>query len=609
MCGIHGFIDKKLTAEQRNLTIQKMVNATLHRGPDSSHFECFDATALGHNRLSIIDLSEGGKQPFTIDEFTIVFNGEIYNYKEIREELKTLGYSFHSDSDTEVLLRAYIHWGKAAISKFLGMWAFAIWNNKTKQLLCSRDRFGIKPFYYINEGGRFYFASEVKSLKASPVFSNDINIDQLSRSLQMGWIGYGEETTYAKVKQLEPGTLLHIDGEQLQFERYWNYPTIAENLTDDALFAKYEELFLDSLKMHLRSDVQLGATLSGGIDSSSIVTSIIEAFGIHDLKTFSIFYEGENSVDERPFIQEIEKKYAGKFHANYYSPDVSSVADEFDRIAYHCDFPLLGSSPISQYFIMKEISKQGIKVILSGQGADDYLGGYMHSYYRFYAEMFQKLRWLRGLKEMGRQKKYQQLNNSDMMKVLMKAGLSVLFSETKLYQLEYSKYYPNLFNTDSKNTIQLKNPGYGKMNNFHYHLMKTTSLPTLLHYEDRNSMAFSIESRVPFLDHRLVELGITSNADTKIRNGYTKAILREAMVKYLPEAIYKRTDKKGFVTPGEVKWLRGDLSHLLDIDFNRIPNLNKSLVNSELEKFRKGDNSNASLIWRLASINHWVKTN
>jgi asparagine synthase (glutamine-hydrolysing) len=559
--------------------------------------------------LSIIDLSDAANQPYEINQYRIVFNGEIYNYKEIRTELIELGYSFKTDSDTEVLLQSYIHWGKAALEKFLGMWAFAIWNSEEKTLFCSRDRFGIKPFYYIQNGGRFYFASEVKSLKYSPLYTNDVNINQLSRSMQLGWIGFKNETAFNCVQQLEPGCCLILKNDQITHEKYWQIEQKDNHFsTTDELIHTYANLFNDSLKLHLRSDVQLGATLSGGIDSSSIVSALINDFNIHDLKTFSIYYEGKNAVDERPFIREIEKQYAGKFQSSYYSPDDSSIVEEYDTISHHCDFPLLGSSSISQYFVMKEISKQGVKVILSGQGADDYLGGYMHTYYRFYGEMLRSMKLMTAFKELRLHKKRQELGLGALSKVMMKSLLTSCLSEQSLYRLEYNKYYPTIFEGLNDSIISLPKSGFKKVNDFHVQLMNHTSLPSLLHYEDRNSMAFSIESRVPFLDHRLVELGINSRAEEKIHNGYTKYLLREAMRPVLPEAIRNRTDKKGFVTPGEVKWLRGNLSHLLDIDYSSIPQVNKKNVASVIDQFKKGDNSNSNLVWRIASLNHWLKT-
>lgn len=609
MCGIHGFVDKRLMGNDAQRIIQQMVKSTTHRGPDSSKTMLFNPVAFGHNRLSIIDLSDAANQPYEIDQYSIVFNGEIYNYKEIRTELIELGYSFKTDSDTEVLLRSYIHWGKEALAKFLGMWSFAIWNKFDQTLFCSRDRFGIKPFYYIQTGGRLYFASEVKSLKFSPIFTNDININQLSRSMQLGWISYKNETAFKCIQQLEPGCCLIFKNDCITIEKYWRIEQKEMHFsTTDDLIDTYTNLFKDSLNIHLRSDVQLGATLSGGIDSSSIVSTLIKDFNIHDLKTFSIYYEGENAVDERPFIKEIEKQYQGKFHASFYSPDDSSIVEEFDTISYHCDFPLLGSSPISQYFVMKEISKQGVKVILSGQGADDYLGGYMHTYYRFYGEMLRSMKLITAFKELRLHKKRQELGLNALSKVMMKSLLTSCMSEQSLYRLEYNKYYPSIFKGINDQIISLPKSGFKKVNNFHVHLMNHTSLPSLLHYEDRNSMAFSIESRVPFLDHRLVELGINSKSEDKIHNGYTKYLLREAMRPVLPEVIRKRTDKKGFVTPGEVKWLRGNLSHLLDINYESIPQVNKKNVALTLEQFKKGDNSNSNLVWRIASLNHWLKS-
>lgn len=609
MCGIHGFIDSKLNTEEAAKTIRSMVESTTHRGPDNSQEFTIGPVSLGHNRLSIIDLSEHGNQPMQHEHLTIVFNGEIYNYKELRAELQQAGHVFKTDTDTEVILISYKVWGKECVNRYLGMWAFAIWDEREKSLFCTRDRFGIKPFYYLEESGRLYFASEVKSLKCSPIFSGDLNIDQLSRSMQLAWITYKDETVFRKVKVLEAGHQFEYKNDQLKITPYWSIKKQEplENMSASDYAEQFRELILDSLKLHMRSDVPVGATLSGGIDSSSIVSSLIGHFNLTDLQTFSIFYEGKDGVDERPFIHEVENKYAGRFKTHFHSPDLKSVHHEFERITHHCDFPVLGSSPISQYFIMKAIAESGIKVVLSGQGADDYLGGYMHTYYRFYAEMLSSLKLATLAREMKFQRKFQGLSAGSMSKVFLKSMLSLFMSEQQLYSLEYSKYNPRIINGAKKDILHLGNPGFKKVDNFHYQLMNHSSLPNLLHYEDRNSMAFSIESRVPFLDHRLVEFAFRIPAEEKIHNGYTKAVLRDAMSPYLPEAVRKRTDKKGFVTPGETNWLRNDLKHMLEIDYANLPFLDKPTASRLISDFRNGDNSNAQIVWRMSSLNYWMK--
>lgn len=608
MCGIHGFVDAKLNQSEKTDLMNKMLTSTAHRGPDFSSFQHSKQVVFGHNRLSIIDLSSNANQPFKKHQFLIVFNGEIYNYKEIRKELQKDGVEFYTESDTEVIVESFKKWGNACVSKFLGMWAFAIWNDETEELFCSRDRFGIKPFYYLFQDGRFYFASEVKALKFSPLYKNDLNLNQISRSIQLGWMHFKDETNYISIKSLEAGKNLVLKDGELIIKTYWDISQKVNTLngTRNQLVEEFKDLFDDAMKLHLRSDVPLGATLSGGIDSSSIVTSILAKKLVPELNTFSVYYQGNKSVDERPFIEEIVKKYPNEFKTFYISPTENEIAEEFHKATYHNDFPLLGSSPLSQYFVMKLIAKHQIKVVLSGQGADDYLGGYMHSYYRLYAEYLKNFKFGKVFKEFNQQINKQEYGFKKSSDVIFKSFLSLILSEEQLYKLEYIKYFPQALHRQSSN-LDLHSTNYQKFAAFHFQLIKNSSLPSLLHYEDRNSMAFSIESRVPFLDHRLVEFAFNLPSDIKIHDGYTKWILREAMKDRLPEKIRYRTDKKGFVTPGEVLWLRGSLKHLLEIDYQKLDFLDKKVVATEIESFKNGNDKNATFVWRIASLNYWMK--
>jgi asparagine synthase (glutamine-hydrolysing) len=326
------------------------------------------------------------------------------------------------------------------------------------------------------------------------------------------------------------------------------------------------------------------------------------------LETFSIYYDSTKGFDERPFIRTIEQKYPKQFQLNYYSPNEQEIAKDFDAIAYSMDFPLSGSSPISQYYVMKLAKEKGIKVILSGQGADDYMGGYMHSYYRLYAEWMKHFQFGKLSKGIKEYKKIHAASNSKLTNVLLKSTLSSFMSEDAIYKFEYKNYLPFLGN-QKNDWITFENFSSSKLNEFHFALMNYSSLPTLLHYEDRNSMAHSIESRVPFLDHRLVELLFQFPDNLKINNGWTKFVLRQSMEGVLPKEIQWRTDKKGFVTPGEILWLRGSLAHLLEIDYTQLSFLDKTKTKNIIEDFKKGNNKFATLVWRIATLNHWLKNN
>lgn len=606
MCGIHGFFSSNQDQNENNALIHKMVVSTSHRGPDYSGIQNLHPLYFGHNRLSIIDLNPEANQPMNFGKYWIVFNGEIYNYKELRIELQSKGVEFTTASDTEVILKSYCFYGQKCVEKFIGMWAFAVYNSEDKSLFCSRDRFGIKPFYFIHKANSFYFSSEIKSLKKTPYFSTDLNLAQVNRGMQLGWIGYKNETYFSCIQSLEPGHNLIFRDSKLSIYKYWSYPSKQMSISSEEAIHQFKTLFYDTLKLHVRSDVPLGATLSGGIDSSSIVSSLLKNNLTNKLETFSIYYDSTKGFDERPFIRTIEKKYPNQFQLNYYSPSEQEIAKDFDDIAYSIDFPLSGSSPISQYYVMKLAKEKGIKVILSGQGADDYMGGYMHSYYRLFAQWMKYFQFGRISKGINYYKKIHEASNSKLTDVLLKATLSSFLNEDSLYKFEYKNYLPFL-GLEQKNWSSFDSYSSDKLNEFHFALMNYSSLPTLLHYEDRNSMTHSIESRVPFLDHRLVELLFQFPSDLKINDGWTKYVLRKSMQDVLPEEIQWRTDKKGFVTPGEILWLRGSLSHLLEIDYSLIPFLDKSKTSKIIEEFKLGNNKFSMLVWRIATLNHWLQ--
>jgi len=605
MCGIAGFIDPTLTQDESRNTLGKMLNSIAHRGPDARDTFVEMPLALGHNRLSIIDLSAEGNQPMTYFDAVIIFNGEIYNYIEVREELKKNGYIFNTQSDTEVILGAYRAYGTECVNHFMGMWAFALWDLKTKKLFCSRDRFGIKPFYYLHEGDRFYFGSEYKALKESPLFNSKLNMAQVSRGLQLGWTCYHDETYYDKLKSLPASHNLIFSDGKASITKYWDIDTSkGSTSSEEEKRNTFISLFDRSIRQHMRSDVEIGGCLSGGLDSSAIASSIATDFPDLDFKTFTIYYEGKDSVDERPFVSEVLTKYPS-LDPYYFTPTDDDIANSFDKALYHADVPIAGSSPVSQYFVMKLAADKKIKVVVDGQGADEMLGGYMHSFYRRIGGLLRQLNMSEAMKEWSSHASMQDMNFTKSSDVLLKSILVSGMNEQQLYETEYKNYFPFL-SKDKKVNFRLDDVGGTTLNRFLYHLTFTTSLPSLLQYEDRNSMAFSIESRVPFLDHRLAEFIFSLNDKDKINRGVTKKILRDAMSRILPEKITNRKDKKGFVTPGEVKWLRGPLKFLMDDNNLKIDFLEMRKVRSVFDEFRKGNNRHANLVWRIAVLNYWL---
>ncbi|MFM7054916.1 MAG: asparagine synthase (glutamine-hydrolyzing) [Bacteroidota bacterium] len=607
MCGIAGILDFELGLDTSKQLLVAMLHAQHHRGPDATGTWIGEGILLGHNRLSIIDLSESANQPMEFDGLVLVFNGEVYNYIEIRQDLELLGHKFKTSSDTEVILHAYREWGGGCVSRFMGMWAFVVWDERKRELFASRDRFGIKPFHYIHSGGRIHFASEIKSLKHSPLFSNDLNLNQVSRGLQMGWMCYGDETYFSCVKNIPAAHNLICNSDGFRLERYWDISSSNKSEENyENKVERFREKFLDSIKLHLRSDVPVASCLSGGIDSSSIVSTVQHDGHQGTYKTFSIYYEGKGDVDERSFVKEVVSKYP-QLEPHYYSPTDGDISDAFDRALYHCDFPATGSSFMSQYFLMQLISHNGIKVVLDGQGADEYLGGYMHTYYRLIGDMIGSFSLGKAITATNLVTGNLGLSPSGKAVHFGKSILNSVLSEQQLYGLEYKNYYPFLSNSTLGTVpFNLQKVGQSRVDQFLYNLLFSTSLPSLLHFEDRNSMAFSIESRVPFLDHRLVEYAFSLNDSDRITPETTKRILRDAMMGIIPDSIYNRKDKKGFVTPGESKWLRGPLSRLVNSDIKIPEFLNKDRVGKLLSDYRNGDNSKAVLVWRLAVLANWI---
>ena len=606
MCGIAGFFDNRLSSSDREPVLHRMLESIAHRGPDARGLHFDGGMALGHNRLAIIDLSEEGNQPMRRGGLWIVFNGEIYNYIEIREELRSKGIAFQTGTDTEVILAAYQQYGPSCVDRFVGMWAFAIWDESKRELFCSRDRFGIKPFYYIVKGNRFYFGSEYKALYPSPVFSDELNLNHVNRGLQMGWNAWHDETYYTCIRSLPPAyNLVFKPDSPLQLNRYWDiHPEKTVNLTLEEAGGEFRRLFVDSVKLHMRSDVEVGACLSGGLDSSAIASVIGQEFSETRLKTFTVYYEGKGEVDERPWVSELLRVYP-TLDPSYFSPGDDDIAGSFAKAIWHADVPLAGSSPISQYFVMQLAAKSGIKVLLDGQGSDEMLAGYMHSFYRLMGGHLSAMRIGAAVSELNAHSRRQGFGMKKKADLFAKSMLAGFRSEQDLYAFEYRHFFPLLTNRGGV-PFRLEDKPGSRLNRFLFQLMTATSLPTLLQFEDRNSMAFSIESRVPFLDHRLVEFVFSLNDDAKFSSGITKRVLREGMAGILPDAIAARADKKGFVTPGEVKWLRGPLRFLLEQDFSKMEFLNVDRTMQVVREFKAGENRNANLVWRLAVLKYWM---
>lgn len=614
MCGIVGFYDSTLDSNESALLIQKMLDVTNHRGPDKNHFKLLNPLALGHNRLKIIDLSDEAEQPMTRGNLTLCFNGEIYNYIELRCELEKKGYKFTTKSDTEVIIKAYREWGETCVSKFVGMWAFSIWDSNENKLFISRDRFGIKPLYYIYESEKIYFASETKSLKSSKIFKNKININQANIGITVGWISNVDKCYYEGVNLLPPAHNLVFKEGKVKVYRYWDLdPQNKNELSFEENKYIFSKMFEESIKIHLRSDVKIGGCLSGGLDSSAIASSISNLFPELTYKIFNIYYSGSTKeyIDERPFVNEVLNKYQ-TIKPHFFTPSEDELYESLLKATYHADVPVNRSSYLSQYFLMQMAYKNDVRVLIDGQGADEYLGGYMHSFYPLLVQMMKKGKLIDAAKLLFSHVKRQGYSPVKAKMIVLKTLLTLFKSDDIIFKYDLCKIGCLLDEKvfDKCGDVKFFDYSNNIFDNFSYNLTFLTSLPTLLHFGDTNSMAFSIESRVPFLDHRIVEFMYSTKDTDKINlKAETKFLMREALADILPHAIKERKDKKGFVTPGETVWLRGPLSHLLEINYNNLYWLNKEKISKMIEKYKKGDNSNAITVWCICMLNLWIKEN
>lgn len=610
MCGITGIyhFDREKKVDLQKL--QTMTELLTHRGPDDSGYWEEQNLAFGHRRLSIIDLSDAGHQPMIYnDRLILTYNGEIYNYLELRKELKNFGYTFKSDCDTEVILAAYSQWGEKCVNKFNGMWAFALWDKHNQRLFCSRDRFGIKPFHYLQKSGTFYFASEAKALYSLEECLKEINYAQLQRFLQLGWVFYHEETLLHDIKNLPAAHNLIIEDGEVYIERYWN---IEEFETDRRPFEEKAEefasLFQDVIEKHMRSDVSVGSCLSGGLDSSSIVSQIQASFPENRLNTFSVYYSIEPEYDERQYIKCFSDYETIKQHL--VEPRGEEISDHFMNLLWHQDFPTGGSSTLSQYFVMKLARENNVKVVLDGQGGDEILAGYHHHFFRYYADLIANRRFSTLFKAISKYKREQDNSMGEIGMSFLKSLLLYLTSENLYYNIASRYSQPDLL----KSNIRPNGPvmdfteiGNSRLSNILYKEVFTTSIPNLLHYEDRNSMAFSVESRVPFLDYRLVEFCFKTLSEDKLTGSNTKYLLRKGLGQILPKAIKNRKDKVGFVTPGENYWLRQELRPFIEKKYLDLEIWNMDKIDKIIREFLAGDDKKGKIIWRLMNYIQWQK--
>jgi asparagine synthase (glutamine-hydrolysing) len=613
MCGIAG-IYSRYNNKLNQTTVQQLIQAIGHRGPDGDGIYEAKHIVLGQKRLAIIDLSDNGRQPMVVDNgnYSITFNGEIYNYQELRKELEQAGYTFYSDTDTEVILHSYREWGKDCLHRFNGMWAFALWDNRKKELFCARDRFAVKPFHYWYDGNTFIFCSEIKGLLRHPYIKPRQNEQAIYDFIIYGRVNHTNETFFKDIYQLPGAHYCVVSERGLEKYRYWD-------ISEDNQFCgnaeeaanEFYRIFEDAVKLRFRSDVEVASCLSGGLDSSSIVCvadKLIKSGQLqtgHKLNTFSLAFDYEK-FDERKWIKIVRGET--DINSHFTIPKEDELLENLNHLLYTQEEPFGSTSIFGQYMVMKLIHENGIKVTLDGQGSDEMLAGYLAYADSYFADF---------VRTNNEQELYEQVEiycKKHNLTPSIAVERAKKFAETGKMgrHIEVnSKYLNEDFATSFYKEMVLPKKFDSMLQNQLYQDLLITSIPALLRYADRNAMAFSIESRLPFLDYRLVEFIFSLPADMKIHDSVTKVILRKAMHGTIPEQIENRQDKMGFVTP-EAVWFREGLKDIFEQiifseSFAARNIFDISVVQKEWEDYKAGVRNDSFLIWRVVSVEMWMR--
>ena len=592
MCGISGIINKNNKSVEESL-IHQMTEIIAHRGPDSSGSYLYKNIAFGHRRLSILDLSSSGHQPMKyLDDLVITYNGEIYNFIEIREELIQKGYIFDSNSDTEVILKAYHYWGKTCVNYFNGMWSFSILDIKQKIVFCSRDRFGVKPFYYIENNDLFAFGSEISQLLTflpNKILNKKVALDYLISGIEE----CSNETFFKDIYLLKGGHNLVFDLQtnSYEIERYYNLKLSDQKNTsvDD-----YIQELKRSITLRLRSDVKVGTCLSGGIDSSTISSFASKLYQNSNEKFMAIHAKSsEYKTDESEFAKIVSK--IANINLNFVEPSYSDFKSNILSIIKIQQEPFGSLSIIMQYFVFKKAKELGCIVMLDGQGGDETLLGYE----RYYPAIVKSKKGIAKLKALLQSSKNSRLSLLDTIKY------QYYFSNYKLrlkrLKFKNSFYKSEILNEYESEELRIISESYNDISILQKNEIESSQLPHLLKYEDRNSMANSIESRLPFLDYKLVELSLNTNNSLKIKDGWTKFILRKAAETILPKEIVWRKAKLGFNAP-EKTWTK-------EFENEMIKEIEQSEILNNFIHFKKLYFKNLDLRtkWRLYNFSVWEK--
>ncbi|MFP5212259.1 MAG: asparagine synthase (glutamine-hydrolyzing) [Acidobacteriota bacterium] len=574
MCGIAGLFRASGITDTDVEVIRRMNRVMKHRGPDDEGIYNDTHCVLGHRRLAIIDLSKDGHQPFESEDgrFQLVFNGEIYNYIELRQELERFGVRFRTKTDTEVLLAAYLRFGVECLDRLNGMFAFAVYDSLAHSLFLARDRVGVKPLYYVDTGTAFYFASEIKAFRETPSLTFSVNPRSLFDYLAFNRTDVYDETFFSEVKRLPKGHYMHLDSRGARIRQWWNPEDHLRSASNDSLETiceRIEELLVSSTRLRMRSDVPVGSCLSGGLDSSILVGILFSHCGsIEGYPTFTASFPGHR-LDETGYIDRLNDRFAFSNHRTF--PTAETALENLPEFVFYNDEPTTSASFYSQYEVMRLARNKGVTVLLDGQGGDESFAGYQY-FHGFY--LYGLLR--RGnLSEFGAElcrcllrKQHVSAYQTLLFQVLPDRIRENFLLRTVPYMqprffsdhIRESRIYNGFFNVDGLNGSLVRH--------FQY------KLEHLLRMEDRNSMAFSLEARVPYLDYRLIEYVLGLPEELKIRRGETKYLQKRSLGRYTVEEILKRKDKIGFGTPTDA-WMQDPTWRRLTAD--RLDSLTRAL--------------------------------
>jgi len=638
MCGISGIIN--LTKNIMDIELlYKMTELVRYRGPDDMGmvllsskytndlarpiqfrspeefkegdraFSDYDI-GFGHQRLKIIDLSERGHQPMSNEDGSlwIVHNGEIYNYIEIRRELVLKGYKFRSNTDTEVILNAYQEWGTDCLNKFNGMWAFAIWDNVNKTLFCSRDRFGIKPFYYYLNDNIFIFSSEVKQILEYEKYQKKPNDKMIYDFLVIGLEDHTNETFFEGIYQLRGGEYAVLDFDTKKFNkgRFYDLGGTREIDRDESDYYEcFKDLFFDSIDIRLRSDVPVGSCLSGGLDSSAVVCTISEIFkskGNGDaLETFTACWEDEK-INERTYSEQVVTYTKAK--GNNVFPSHEELQQDLSRLIWHQEEPFGSLSIFAQWSVMKAARKSGIPVLLDGQGGDEVFLGYERYYAWSLMELLKQFRFKRLVEEVRKGAENSKLSLLEIIQYYF------YFSFNRIRASRLKKVANAYMNNEFMRGYDV----LARLNSFtkaktlldtQKNEIQEIQLSHLLKYADRNSMAFSIESRLPFLDYRLVEFGLSVPSEYKIRKGWTKNIIRQGMKGTMPDRIRKRINKIGFEVPQAI--LLKAILPFAQTGIEKDAMIEKYIDHGWLMNKIKTKDLSEEIVWKALCLELWLR--